>query len=97
MESVGVYKNNDTWRRSVYFYKTASNSMDWRYKVPSESEAKVYFSIDDDIITVCEELMRGFKVWQSHAIGDIGPIVTYWPRFVEYTQKKGFEYGAQPQ
>ena len=69
--------------------------MDWRYKIPSESEAKVYFSIDDDIVIDCEELMRGFKIWQSHAIGDIGPIVTYGPRYVEYTQREGFRYGRK--
>jgi len=37
--------------------------------------------------------MRGFTVWQNHAIGKIGPIVTYGPRYVEYTQKEGFQYG----
>jgi hypothetical protein len=67
--------------------------MNWRYKVPPESKEKVYFSIDDDITVDCEELMKGFKVWQSHAVGSIGPIVSYGPRFYEYTLKGGFAYG----
>jgi hypothetical protein len=34
--------------------------MDFRYQIPSESKAEVYFSIDDDITVDCEELKKGF-------------------------------------
>ena len=38
--------------------------MDWRYKIPAESKAQVYFIIDDDVKIDCPELKRGFKKWQ---------------------------------
>jgi hypothetical protein len=36
--------------------------------------------------------VKGFAVWQSLAIGSIAPIVSYGPRFYQYTRAKGFEY-----
>ncbi len=67
--------------------------MNWRFKVPPESKAEVYFSIDDDIIVGCEELTKGFAVWQESAIGNLGPLITYGPRFFQYTNTGGFQYG----
>lgn len=64
----------------MYFYKTPMNSMDFRYMLPVESKAEVFFSMDDDIVIDCKELEKTFKVWQQRAIGDISPIATYAPR-----------------
>ena len=69
--------------------------MDWRYKVPKESKEAVFFNVDDDVVVDCEELKRGFKVWQENAVGTIGPIVTYAVRYFEYTQDHGFKYGTR--
>lgn len=93
MESMDVFKNNEKWVRPVYFYKTSSNSMNWRFKIAQEVKSQVFFSIDDDITVGCEELMRGFQIWRNNAIGSIGPIVSYGPRHYEYTLKPGFQYG----
>lgn len=38
--------------------------MDFRYLVPPESTAKVFFSIDDDITVSCSELLRSFEKWK---------------------------------
>jgi len=53
---------------------------------------KVYFSVDDDIFATCNELIRGFKTWQQYAIGDLGPIVSYLPRFHKYNLDQQFTY-----
>jgi hypothetical protein len=39
--------------------------------------------------------MRGFSVWRNHSIGSLGPIVSYGPRYFEYTLNGGFAYGRQ--
>lgn len=67
--------------------------MNWRYKIPKESKSQVFFSIDDDITVDCEELKKGFQVWRENAIGSIGPIISYGPRYYEYNLKQGFQYG----
>jgi hypothetical protein len=66
---MGVYLNSGSWKRPINFFLTPSNSMNWRYKIPKESTVQVYFSIDDDIWVDCEELTRGFRVWQANAMG----------------------------
>ena len=38
-------------------------------------------------------MKKGFEVWRQNAIGSIGPIVSYGPRYYEYTLKAGFQYG----
>lgn len=91
-EKAPIKLNRSAWKRPVNFLKTPNNSMDWRYKIPTESSAEVFFIVDDDVIVDCKELERGFKVWQANAVGSVGPIVSYAVRFFEYTQKKGFEY-----
>jgi len=53
---------------------------------------KVYFSVDDDIFVNCDELIKGFNAWQSKAIGDLGLIVSYLPRFHKYNLDSGFQY-----
>lgn len=65
MTEISIVWNNDvapelvgfapspSWKRPVYFRKTPYNSMDFRYFLPKESKAKVFFSIDDDIIITC--------------------------------------------
>jgi hypothetical protein len=50
---MGVLKNSENWKRPINFYQTPYNSLDWRYTIPPESKAQVYFSIDDDIIISC--------------------------------------------
>jgi hypothetical protein len=94
-EKAPIKLNKNTWKRPVNFLKTPNNSMDWRYKIPEQSTAEVFFIVDDDVNVDCEELKRGFKVWQENAIGSVGPIVTYAVRFFEYTQDKTFEYGRK--
>jgi len=54
MQELGVFVNQDQWKRPVYFYQTPNNSMNWRFKVPKESQAQVFFSIDDDITVDCQ-------------------------------------------
>lgn len=93
MEELGIFVNQAQWKRPVYFYRTPSNSMNWRYKIPKESKSQVFFSIDDDITVDCEELNKGFEVWRSNAIGNIAPIISYGPRYYEYTLRGGFQYG----
>lgn len=66
---MGVFLNSQNWKRPINFYHTPHNSLDWRYVIPPESKTQVYFSIDDDIIISCQELTKGFKVWQANAIG----------------------------
>ena len=59
------FKQLEEWKRPVLFHKTPKNSMDLRYSLPSESRAKVFFSADDDIITTCFELQKGFEEWKK--------------------------------
>jgi hypothetical protein len=69
--------------------------MDFRYQLPSQSKALVFFSIDDDVNITCEELRKSFKVWRSSAVGDLGPLVSYLSRgynFLSYSSK--FTYQA---
>ena len=54
MEEMGVYANKDQWKRNIYFYRTPSNSMSWRFKIAPETKSQVFFSIDDDITVDCE-------------------------------------------
>jgi hypothetical protein len=68
-EQMEVFKNSQDWKRPVYFHLTPYNSLNWRYKIPKESKERVYFYVDDDNIVECEELTKGFKMWQAHAIG----------------------------
>lgn len=63
--------------------------MDYRYLLPSESKSKIFFSIDDDIHTDCEELKKSFKVWQSYAVGDIGPLLSYAVRSFDFVARSG--------
>jgi hypothetical protein len=76
-----LFSKKALWKRPVNFYITPGNSMDWRYKIPEESKAQVFFIIDDDVEIDCKELHRGFQKWQEHAVGNIAPIVTYAVRF----------------
>ena len=71
------FKQRKEWKRPVHFHKTPHNSMDLRYSLPPESVAKVFFSIDDDVIIECEKLVEGFEKWKEHAVGDIAPLVGY--------------------
>ena len=50
---MGVFQNFQNWKRPINFYITPYNSLNWRYTIPKESKALVYFSIDDDIIISC--------------------------------------------
>ena len=81
MEQIGIYENKSQWKRAINFYRTPSNSMNWRFKIAEETKSQVFFSIDDDITVDCEELKKGFEVWRKNAIGSIGPIVSYGPRY----------------
>ena len=63
-EQAPLFSRQAQWKRPVYFFATPNNSMDWRYKIPAESKAQVYFIIDDDVNIDCPELKRGFKKWQ---------------------------------
>lgn len=85
-ESVG-FAQDAKWKRPVYFVKTPYNSMDFRYTLPKESKAQVFFSIDDDVIVTCEELRKSFALWKSKAIGDIAPLITYGPRGFSFNLK----------
>jgi hypothetical protein len=85
-ESAG-FTTDEEWKRPVYFYQTPHNSMDFRYSLPAKSQAKVFFSIDDDITTDCEEMEKGFRFWQSHAIGDIAPLMGYGQRAFDFEAK----------
>ena len=51
--------------------------MDFRYLLPEESTAQVFFSIDDDVEIGCQELVRGFGFWRERAIGDVAPLMGY--------------------
>lgn len=93
-QQMGVLAEQSKWVRPVYFFQTPNNSMNWRYKIPKESQAQVYFSIDDDIIVDCAELGKGFAVWQSLAVGSVAPIVSYGPRLFEFTARQGFRYST---
>lgn len=33
MDEMGIYANKDKWKRSVNFYRTPNNSMNWRFKI----------------------------------------------------------------
>ena len=61
--------------------------MDFRYLLPASSNAKVYFSMDDDVSISCKEMTKSFKIWQERSVGDIGPIVTYGPRGFDFIAK----------
>ena len=56
--------------------------------LPKESKAKVFFSLDDDVLIDCEYLRKGFAVWRSKAVGDIGPLVSYGARGFNFNLKK---------
>jgi hypothetical protein len=47
----------------------------------------VFFSLDDDVIVSCEELLHSFEVWKQNAIGDLGPFVSYRPRAFDFIAK----------
>jgi hypothetical protein len=95
-ENMGILANSSNWKRPVHFYQTPHNSLDWRWKRNKDSKARVFFSIDDDIIISCEELTKGFRVWQANAIGEIGPIITFEARYFEYTNDNGHRYMMNP-
>jgi hypothetical protein len=76
-KEMGVLKDKANWKRPVNFYLTPYNSLRWRYKIPKESKARVYFSLDDESITSCKSLTKAFRFWQANAVGDIGPVVSY--------------------
>ena len=59
-EEMGVLKDKDKWVRPVHFLRTESNSMVHRYRIPKESKADIFLSIDDDIGMKCDVLLRGF-------------------------------------
>ena len=82
------FVNSPSWKRPVIFLKTPKNSMDNRYLLPSESKAKIFFNLDDDIHTSCEELNNSFGVWRKHTLGDIGPLVGYAKRTFNYNAAK---------
>ena len=47
------FKQLQEWKTPVYFHKTPYNSMDFRYSLPPESKAKIFFNADDDLIYSC--------------------------------------------
>ena len=61
--------------------------MDFRYYLPSKSRAKVFFSIDDDITTDCDELLKSFEIWKKNAVGDIAPLMGYGHRAFDFNAK----------
>jgi hypothetical protein len=83
-QQMGVYERVKNWKRPVYFYHTGSNSMNYRYKLHPEASATVYFSVDDDIIISCSEMVEGFNKWKQHAIGEIAPLIGYGPRSYDF-------------
>ena len=95
-EEAGITLNDLKWKRPVYFIKTPYNSMDFRYLLPQESTAQVFFSMDDDVQVSCKELTASFKLWQAHAVGDIGPIVTYGPRGYDFSLKSSVYHYTDP-
>ena len=80
----------------MIFLKTPQNSMDNRYLLPSKSKSKIFFNLDDDIHTECEELNKSFKIWQQHAIGDLGPLVGYAKRTFDFNNALSAFRNANP-
>jgi hypothetical protein len=66
---MGILKDKANWKRPVNFYLTPYNSLHWRYRIPKESSARVFFVLDDEVIYSCSSLTKGFRLWQSHAVG----------------------------
>ena len=48
----------------------------------------MFFSADDDIITTCAELQKGFEEWKKNAIGDVGPLVGYGQKSFDFSSEK---------
>ena len=102
MEEIVIVWNNDKdpkeagfkqlkeWKRPVYFHKTPRNSMDFRFSLPPESKAKVFFSIDDDVILTSTQLKNGFEEWKKNAIGDVGPLMGYGQTSFSFDCSKNF-------
>ena len=44
----------------------------------------MFFSADDDIITTCPELQKGFEEWKKNAVGDVGPLLGYGQRSFDF-------------
>ena len=65
------------WKHPVLFHQTPHNSMDFRYSLPPESKAKLFFNADDDLIFTCEKLVKAFQKWKKYYIGDIVPLLGY--------------------
>ena len=51
--------------------------MDFRYSLPPESKAKLFFNADDDLIFTCDKLTKAFHKWKKFYIGDIVPLLGY--------------------
>ena len=90
------FKQFKEWKRPVHFHKTPQNSMDFRFSLPPESKAKVFFSIDDDIVLDCQELIQGFKQWRKYAIGDVSPLMGYGQRQFELDSLHSRYYSNNP-
>lgn len=58
--------------------------MSFRFQLPIESTAKLFFVIDDDVIISCEELKNGFKKWKQYSADGIGPLTGYVPRPINF-------------
>ena len=41
--------------------------------------------MDDDVITTCSDLRKGFRVWRKQAIGDVGPLMGYAQRSFNFS------------
>ena len=83
-EQAGL-KQMEHWNRPVHFHKNPHNSMELRFSLPPESKAKVFFSIDDDILTTCAQLKVSFAEWKKNAVGDVGPLVGFTQRSFDFS------------
>ena len=87
-EQAGL-KQMEHWNRPVHFHKNPHNSMELRFSLPPESKAKVFFSIDDDILTTCAQLKVTFAEWKKNAVGDVGPLVGFSMRSFDFSSDNG--------
>ena len=63
--------------------------MDFRYSLPPESKAKLFFNADDDLIFNCEKLMKAFEKWKKYYIGDIVPLLGYRTMSFNFKSEEG--------
>ena len=83
-KKVGL-KQMSYWKRPVHFCWNPHNSMELRFSLPPKSKAKVFFSIDDDILTTCAQLKVSFAEWKKNAVGDVGPLVGFTQRSFDFS------------